>query len=196
MLPIIYRKPRQLDPSHRVLVECNVPRKSQGSCPIKQSRFRGSVVSNRGIKREIDQNLKIDMNNRTGFSLCDQTLAETKENYETVLLFIGNGGTKEEQSDSYQSKDNIKVISHPVMGLGDKVDNCPSGIETVTAVNTFRGNLRRSNNPFSGAIEAADQLLADLWKTGLITVHPSCVSSFSTTTTVTTSQSNFSSRYN
>ena len=134
------------------------------------------------------------MNNRTGLSHCDHTLAETKENYETVLLFIGNGGTKEEANDIYQFSDNIKVISHPVMGLGDKVDHCPSGIETVTAVNTFRGNLHCSNNPFSGAIEAADQLLADLWKTGLITVQPSRVSSFSTTTTVTTSQSNFSSR--
>ena len=145
MLPNIYRKPRQLDTSHRVLVECNVPRKSQGSCPVKQSRFRGSVVSNRGIKREIDQNLKIDMNNRTGFSLCDQTLAETKENYETNLLFIGNGGTKEEANDIYQLSDSIKVISNPVMGLGDKVDYCPSGIETVTAVNTFRGNLHEDS---------------------------------------------------
>ena len=194
MLPTIYRKPRQLDPSHRVLVECNVPRKSQGSCSVKQSRFRGSVVINRGTKREIHHKLKMDMSIRTGPSLCDQTLAETKENYETVLLFIGYGGTKEESSDIYQSIDNIKVLSHPVMGLGDKVDNCTSGIGTVTAVKTFQSKLRRSNNPFSGAIEAADQLIADLWKTGLITVQPSRVSSFSTTTTVTTSQSNFSSR--
>ena len=152
------------------------------------------MVSNRGIKREIDQNLKKDMNNRTGFSLWDQSLAETKENYETVLLFIGNCVTKEESSDNYQSIDNIKVLSHPVMGLGDKVDNCPSGIGTVTAVKTFQSKLRRSNNPFSGAIEAADQLIADLWKNGLITVQPTGVSSFSITTNVTTSQSNFSSR--
>ena len=194
VLSNIYKKPSQLDTFHCVDIECNVPSKSQRSYSVKQSRFRGSVVSNRGMKREINRNFKFNMNNRTGLSHCDQTLAETKENYETDLLFIANGGSKEEASDIYQFSDNIKVISNPVMGLGDKVDHCPSGIETVTAVNSFRGNLHRSNNPFSGAIEAADQLLADLWKTGLITVQPSGVSSFSITTNVTTSQSNFSSR--
>ena len=80
------------------------------------------------------------------------------------------------------------------MGSADKGDICPSGIDTVTAVNTIRGNFRPSNNPFSYAIQAADQLLADLSNIGLITVHSSRVSSTSTTTTVTTSQSNITPR--
>ena len=84
----------------------------------------------------------------------------------------------------------IEVLSHPVIASAYRGDICPCRINTVTVVNTSRGNFRASKNPFSYAIQSADQLLGDISDIGLITVHSSHVPSISPTTIVITSQNN------
>ena len=129
---------------------------------------------------------------RRGPSLRDQTLAETKKNYKTLMSLIGKAGTKEDQSDIRQPSDHSEVISHQVIVSAGQGDIRPSSAHTATAVHTSRGNISPPKNPFSYVIQAADQLLADLSDMDLITVRSSRVSSTSTATTVTTSQSNIS----
>ena len=107
-LPILYRKPRQLDPPHEVLVEpvkCVEPVdpvepvKSQASCSIKPSSSRSSVTVNRASRRKIFHRSKRPMRVRRVPALLFQTLAETKKNYKTLMSLIGTAGTKEGQSD-------------------------------------------------------------------------------------------------
>ena len=111
ILPIIYRKPRQLDPPHQILVEPAVPRKSKASCSIEPSTSRSSVTINRGPRREILPRSKRPMRTRRGPSLCDQTLAEIKKNYKTLMSLIGRAATKEDQSDINQPSDHSEVTS-------------------------------------------------------------------------------------
>ena len=125
-------------------------------------------------------------------SLLDQTLAETKKNYKTLMSLIGTAGTKEGQSDIHQPRGYSEVISHQVIVSAGRGDIRPSSTHTATAVNTSRGNISPPKNPFSYAIQAADQLLADLSDMDLTKVRSSRVSSTSTATTVTTSRSNIS----
>ena len=120
-------------------------------------------------------------------SLLDQTLAETKKNYKTLMSLIGTAGTKEGQSDIHQPRGHSEVISHQVIVSAGQGDIRPSSAHTATAVHTSRGNISPPKNPFSYAIQAADQLLADLSNMDLITVRSSRVSSTSTATTITTS---------
>ena len=122
-LPILYRKPRQLDPPHEVLVEPVEPVepvdpvepvepvKSQASCSIKPSSSRSSVTVNRASRRKIFHRSKRPMRFRRVPSLLDQTLAETKKNYKTLMPLIGATGTKEGQSDIQQPRGHSEVIS-------------------------------------------------------------------------------------
>ena len=107
------------------------------------------------------------------------------------MSLIGKAGIKD-QSDIHQPSDHSEVISHPVIVSAGQGDIRPSSTHTATAVNTSRGNISPPKNPFSYAIQAADQLLADLSAMGPITVHSSRVSSTRTATVVTTSRSNIS----
>ena len=203
-LPILYRKPRQLDPPHEVLVEPVEPVKpvdpvkpvkpvkSQASCSIKPSSSRSSVTVNRASRRKVFHRSKRPMRVRKVPSLRDQTWAETKKNYKTLMSLIGTAGIKEGQSDIQQSRSHSEVISHRVIGSTGQGDILPSSAHTATAVHASRGNIGPSKNPFSYAIQAADQLLADLSDMNLIPVRSSRVSSTSTATTVTTSRSNIS----
>ena len=192
ILPIIYRKPRQLDPPHQILVKPAVPRKSKVSCSIEPSTSRSLVTINRGPRREIHPRSKRPMRTRRGPSLHDQTLAETKKNYKTLMSLIKKSGNKEDQSDIYQPSDHSEVISHQVIVSAGRGDIRPSSTHTATAVNTSRGNISPPKNPFSYAIQVADQLLADLSAMGPITVRSSRVPSTPTATVVTTSRSNIS----
>ena len=192
MLPIIYRKPRQLDPSHRVLVESVVPEKSQASCSPEPSNSRSSVAINRGPKRKILHRSRRPMRIRRSPSLSDQTLAETERNYKTLLSLIGKAGTKEGQSNIRQPSDPSDSISHQVIGSIGQGDIRSSNTPTATDVNTSQGNISPPENPFSYAIQVADQLLADLSAMNLTTVRSPSVTSTNTAPTVTTSRSNIS----
>ena len=108
------------------------------------------------------------------------------------MSLIGTNGIKEGQSDIQQSRSHSEVISHRVIGSTGQGDILPSSAHTATAVHASQGNIGPSKNPFSYAIQAADQLLADLSDMNLIPVCSSRVSSTSTATTVTTSRSNIS----
>ena len=192
ILPILYRKPRQLDPPHGVLVEPVVPRKSQASCSIKPSSSRSSVTVNHASRRKVFHRSKRPMRFRRVPSLLDQTLAETKKNYKTLMSLIGTAGTKEDQSDIQQPRGHSEVISPRVIVSTGQGDIRPPSARTATAVHASWGNISPPENPFSYAIQVADQLLADLSDMDLTKVRSSRVSSTSTATTVTTSRSNIS----
>ena len=125
-------------------------------------------------------------------SLSDQTLAETERNYKTLLSLIGKAGTKEGQSNIRQPSDPSDSISHQVIGSTGRGDIRSSNAPTATDVNTSQGNISPPENPFSYAIQAADQLLADLSAMNLTTVRSPSVTSTNTAPTVTTSRSNIS----
>ena len=129
---------------------------------------------------------------RRSSSLSDQTLAETERNYNTLLSLIGTAGTKEDQGNIRQPSDPSDSISHQVIGSTGRGDICSSTTPTAPDVNTSQGNISPPENPFSYAIQAADQLLADLSAMNLTTVRSPSVTSTNTAPTVTTSRSNIS----
>ena len=114
ILPIIYRKPRQLDPPHRILVKPAVPRKSKVSCSVEPSTSRSSVTINSDPRRKILPRSKRPMRTRRGPSPRNRTLAEMKKNYKTLMSLIGKAGTKEDQSDINQPSDHSEVTSRQV----------------------------------------------------------------------------------
>ena len=109
-----------------------------------------------------------------------------------MLSPIGTAGTKEDQGNIHQPSDPSDSISHQVIGSTGRGDIRSSNAPTATDVNTSQGNISPPENPFSYAIQAADQLLADLSAMNLTTVRSPSVSSTSTATTVTISRSNIS----
>ena len=104
MLPIIYRKPRQLDPSHQVLVKSVVPEKSQASCSPKPSNSRSSVTVNPSPKRKILHRSRRPMRLHRSSSLSDQTLAGTERSYSTLLSPVGAAGIKENQGNIHPTE--------------------------------------------------------------------------------------------
>ena len=108
------------------------------------------------------------------------------------MSLIGKAGTREDQSDIHQPSDHSDSISHQVIGSTGRGDIRSSTTPTATDVNTSQGNISPPENLFSYAIQAADQLLADLSAMNLTTVCSPSVTSTNTAPTVTTSRSNIS----
>ena len=150
------------------------------------------MTVNCASRKKVFHRSKRPMRVRKVPSLRDQTWAETKKNYKTLMSLIRTAGTKEDQSDIQQPRGHSEVISPRVIVSKGQGEIRPPSAHTATAVHASRGNISPPENLFSYAIQAADQLLADLSDMDLITVRSSRVSSTNTATTVTTSRSNIS----
>ena len=85
-------------------------------------------------------------------SLRDQTLAETKKNYKTLMSLIGTAGTKEDQGDIQQPRGHSEVISPQMIISTGQGDVLPPRARTATAVHASRGNISPPKNPFRYAI--------------------------------------------
>ena len=164
MLPSIFRKPRQLDPSHQVLIESVVPEESQASCSPKPSNSRSSVTVNPNPKRKILHRAKRPMRLH-------------RRSYNTLPSPVGEAGIKEDQG-------NINLPGNPfspaiqvaeqlipdlsAMNLAPVHSHSVTSTNTAPTVTTSRSNTRPSPNPFSGVIRTADHLLVDLASMGLV----------------------------
>ena len=115
LLPIIYRKPKQLNSPLRVLVQPAVPMESRSLCLVGSSTSRspnlskmpvttplksGRVTKSHAHTWKVLPKSKRPMRTRRGPSQRNQTLctplAETKENFETLLSLIGTADIKED----------------------------------------------------------------------------------------------------
>ena len=160
MLPSIFRKPRQLDPSHQVLIESVVPKESQASCSPKPSNSRSSVTVNPNPKRKILHQVKRPMRLH-------------RRSYNTLLSPLGAAGQgnihfpRNPFSPAIQAAEQL-IPDLSAMNLPPVHSHSVTSTNTAPTVTTSRSNTRPSPNPFSGVIRTADHLLVDLASMGLV----------------------------
>ena len=98
-------------------------------------------------------------------------LAEIKKNFETLLSLIGTADIKEDRGDIKQPSDHSEFTSRRMIipaGQGDihpSSDSSTSSSKPAT-VQASQGDISHPNDPFRYAVQAADELLADLFSKG------------------------------
>ena len=201
LLPIIYRKPKQLNSPLRVLVEPAVPMESRSLCSVISSTSRspnlskmpvtiplksGRVTTSHAHPRKVLPKSKRPMRIRRGPSQYNQALytplAEVKKNFETLLSLLGPAAVKEDRGDISQPSDQCESTSRPVIipaGQGDIHSSSDSNTSSSkpTTIQASQSDISHPNDPFRYAVQAADELLADLFSKGPTTACSSPASS-------------------
>ena len=105
-----------------------------------------------------------------------------KKNFETLLSLLGPAAIKEDRGDISQTSDQCKSTSRPIFikaGRGDiRPSSDPSNSSSKPAtIQASQSDISHPSDPFRYAVQAADELLADLFAKGPIPAHPSSASS-------------------
>ena len=161
MLPSIFRKPGQSNPSPQVLIESVVSEESQASCSPKPSNSRGSVTVNSNPKRKI-------------FHQARRSMRHHIRSHNTLSSPVGAAGIKEDQGNIHLPENPFSPVIQAAeqliptlsaMNLAPVHSHSVTINNTAPTVTTSRSNTRI---PFSGLIRASEHLLVDRASMGLV----------------------------